>query len=182
MRKAIMLLLLASIVSLAAVGPAFAQGGTAITRLRSFEEVPALASSGSGRFSATINEDGTEMAYRLTYDNMEGDVTQAHLHLAQRGVNGAIVIFLCSNLGNGPAGTQPCPTDNGTVTGTIRINDVVGAPAQGISPGELFSVLRGIRVGVVYANVHSTLFPGGEIRGQLQFTPAGGPASDLMEE
>jgi len=40
-----------------------------------------------------------------------------------------------------------------------------------VTPGDLNAVLRGIRVGVVYVNVHTTSFPGGEIRGQLQFTP-----------
>jgi CHRD domain len=163
-------------VLLTAAAPIHAQGGTAITRLRGFEEVPALSTPAGGFFTATVNEDGSEMTYELSYVNMEGDVTQAHLHFAQRGVNGGIMVFLCSNLGNGPFGTQVCPTDNGTVTGTIRAVDVINsAAAQGVSQGELFSVLRGIRGGVVYANVHTTIFPGGEIRGQLQFTPAAAP-------
>jgi hypothetical protein len=172
MRKAMVPMLLLLIAVLAAATPVQAQGGTAITRLRAFEEVPALNSPGGGFFTATINEDGSEMNWELRYFNMRGNVTQAHLHFAQRGVNGGIVVFLCSNLGNGPFGTQVCPTDNGTVTGTIRAIDITGAPAQGVSQGELFSVLRGIRGGVVYANVHTDLFPGGEVRGQLLFTPA----------
>ena len=44
--------------------------------------------------------------------------------------------------------------------------------SQGAAPGELFSVLRGIRGGVVYANVHTDIFPGGEIRGHLIFAPS----------
>lgn len=174
MRKAMVPMLLLSIVALASAAPVEAQGGTAVARLRAFEEVPALSTPGGGFFTATINEDGSEMNWELRYFNLEGSVTQAHLHFAQRGVNGGIVVFLCSNLGNGPFGTQVCPTDNGTVTGTIRAVDVTGAPAQGIAQGELFSVLRGIRAGVVYANVHTNLFPAGEIRGQLQFTPGTG--------
>lgn len=173
MKKAFVPMLLLSIAGFAAAVPAQAQGGTAAARLRAFDEVPALSTPGGGFFNATVNEDGTEMTYELSYFNMEGDVTQAHLHFAQKGVNGGIMVFLCSNLGNGPFGTQVCPTDNGTVTGTIRAVDVVNsAAAQGIAQGELFSVLRGLRAGVVYANVHTTSFPGGEVRGQLQFTPA----------
>jgi hypothetical protein len=106
-------------------------------------------------------------------------VTQAHVHFAQRGVNGGIMVFLCSNLGNGPAGTQACPPagtkDNpAVVTGTFDAADIIGgANAQGIAPGEFLKVLRAIRAGSAYANVHSDLFPGGEIRGQLLFLPAG---------
>ncbi|MFD1827627.1 MULTISPECIES: hypothetical protein [Mumia] len=42
-------------------------------------------------------------------------------------------MFLCTNLGNGPAGTQTCPQE-GTVTGTIVAADVVGPASQGIAP------------------------------------------------
>ncbi len=169
---AVLVLVIASVVTTA---PALAQGdpgGTAVTRLRAFEEVPALSTPGGGRFEATINEEGTEMTYTLSYFNMEGVVTQSHLHFGQRSVNGGIMIFLCSNLGNGPVGTQECPASPATIHGTITASNVgSGAQAQGVAAGELFSALRGIRGGVVYANVHTTLFPGGEIRGQLNFTP-----------
>lgn len=178
MRKAsvpVLLLLFLGLLAVSAL-PGHAQGGTAIARLRGFEEVPALSTPGNGTFRATINEDGTEMTYELSYVNAEGNVTQAHLHFGQKSVNGGIMVFLCSNLGNGPAGTQPCPVDNGTVTGTIQASDVVGsAGSQGVAAGELFSVLRGIRGGVVYANVHSDVFPGGVMRGQLIFTPTPEP-------
>ncbi|HEV8581618.1 MAG TPA: CHRD domain-containing protein [Thermoanaerobaculia bacterium] len=172
MRKASFAVLSLSIMLLAAAVPVQAQGGTAHARLRGFEEVPALSNPAAGFFDAVVNEDGTEMTYELRYFNIEGNVTQAHLHFGQKGVNGGIVIFLCTNLANGPIGTQTCPTTGGTVSGTITAADVIGgAAAQGVAVGELFSVLRGIRGGVVYANVHTDIFPGGEIRGQLVFTP-----------
>ena len=157
---------------LLAAGAAEAQGGTAEVRLRAFDEVPALSSPGVGRFDGVVSEDGESLEYTLSYRNLEGTVTQSHLHLGQKGVNGGIIIFLCSNLGNGPAGTQACPADPGEISGTIHASDVIGATAQGLAPGELFAALRGIRAGVVYVNVHTTLFPGGEIRGQLRFTPS----------
>jgi len=142
--------------------------GVATAHLRSYEEVPALSTPGSGDFVATINAAGTEMNYQLRYSNLQGKVTQSHLHFGQKSVSGAIMIFLCSNLGNGPAGTQACPQE-GTISGVIQAANVTGN-AQGIAPGELFEIIQGIRGGVVYANVHSDLFPGGEIRGQLQFS------------
>lgn len=142
--------------------------GVATAHLRSYEEVPALSTPGSGEFVATINAAGTEMNYQLHYSNLQGQVLQSHLHFGQKSVNGGIMIFLCSNLGNGPAGTQACPQE-GTISGVIHASNVSGN-AQGIVPGELFEIIQGIRGGVVYANVHTDLFPGGEIRGQLQFS------------
>jgi hypothetical protein len=151
--------------------------GSATARLRAFEEVPAISSPGAGgRFSAELDETSGEITWRLEYWGTKGDVTQSHLHYAQRGVNGGIVLFLCSNLGNGPVGTQACPDagppDAPTVlTGTAHFTDVTaGGNAQGVAAGEIFEVLRGIRGGVVYANLHTDLFPGGEIRGQLLYT------------
>lgn len=154
-------------------GSAWAQDGHAIARLRGFEEVPAVSSFAGGRFHADLV--GGEIRYELTYFSTQGGVTQAHIHFAQRGVNGGIVAFLCSNLGNGPVGTQACPAagTQGTpaiITGTIRASDVVGVTAQGIGPGEISELMRAIRAGTAYANVHSTLFPGGELRGQLIFS------------
>ena len=168
------LLLASALLLVSAAVPAQAQGGTATARLRGIEEVPALSTPGGGEFEATINANETEIQYRLHYFNVEGTVTQSHLHFAQKSVNGGIMIFLCSNLGNGPAGTQPCPTTRDvTITGTIHASDVIGgASSQGVAPGELFSAIRGIKLGVVYANVHSDVFPGGAIRGQVVFTPA----------
>jgi hypothetical protein len=49
---------------------------------------------------------------------MEGDVLPTHIHLGQHGVNGGISVFLCTNLGNGPAGTPTCP--GGEIRGQIR--------------------------------------------------------------
>jgi CHRD domain-containing protein len=110
-------------------------------------------------------------------------VTQAHLHYAQRGVNGGIMVFLCSNLGNGPAGTQPCPPTNGTISGTITSANVLGVSGQSLAANDMPSLLRGIRGNVVYVNVHTDQLPGGSIRGQLLFTPrrpgvGGGPPPD----
>jgi hypothetical protein len=160
--------------SMLIAGAAVAQDGNATTRLRGFDEVPALQSPGAGTFTAQI--EGDEVHWELHYFNVKGQVTQAHLHFGQRGVNGGISVFLCSNLGNGPAGTQPCPNtdglDEGTVTGTFTADDVIGPGAQGIGAENLKALLRAMRAGIVYANVHSDLFPGGEIRGQLSFTAA----------
>jgi hypothetical protein len=164
-------LLVAVALTLAAV-PLWSQGGSLVTRLRGFEEVPAISSPAGARFSGSINAAETELTYQINYFNVETVVTQSHIHFAQKGVNGGIVVFLCTNLGNGPAGTPACPSGNGTVSGMLHSADVVGsAGSQGIAAGEFFSLVRAIKAGIAYANVHSTAFPGGEVRGQIIFTP-----------
>jgi hypothetical protein len=132
------------------------------------EEVPALSNVGAGTFTLLIDFGDTSFDYQLTFSGISGSgATQSHIHLGQKGVNGGITVFFCTNLGNGPPGTQACPA-NGTVGGTVTSANVGGgAAAQGIAAGEFAEVLKAIRAGVVYVNVHSALFPGGEIRGQL---------------
>ena len=134
-----------------------------------FDEVPALSSPATGTFRMEIDPSNTSFDYEVSYSDLVGNVTQSHIHIAQKGVNGGVMVFFCTNLNNGPAGTQLCPGPHtGTVSGHITAADVIGgAAAQGISPGEFAEVLRAVRAGRVYANVHSTIFPGGEIRGQL---------------
>jgi hypothetical protein len=137
------------------------------TRLSGFQEVPAISTDASGKFSAKLRTSSQEIRYELSYANLTGAVQQAHIHVGQRSVNGGISVFLCSNLGNGPAGTQACPAAPATITGTIRPADVIGPAVQGIDPMQFDELVRAIRAGVAYANVHSETFPNGEVRGQL---------------
>src|SRR5687767_9806509 len=134
--------------------------------LNGYEENPDVSSTGSGEFEARLDKDGVSIEYELSYSNLESTVTQAHIHFGKRAVNGGISMFLCSNLGNGPAGTQACP-QSGTITGTLDAADVIGPSGQGIAAGEFDEILAAMRAGHTYANVHSTTFPGGEIRAQI---------------
>ena len=104
----------------------------------------------------------------LSYADLESDVTQAHIHFGGPRQSGGISVYLCTNLGNGPAGTQACPPDGGTVSGTIRPADVVGPTDQGIAVRGFGELLDAIRHGVTYVNIHSAVLPGGEIRAQLE--------------
>jgi hypothetical protein len=125
----------------------------------------------TGEFHAKINPGDQSIDYELTYSGLQGTVQQAHIHVAQRSVNGSIVLWLCQTASNpGPAGTQTCTPGSGTFTGTITAANVVaGATAtQQLAAGELAEVIAAIRAGVTYANVHTNLSPGGEIRGQIK--------------
>jgi hypothetical protein len=151
---------------------AVAGGGQDISEeLSGYEEVPAISTGASGKFQAEIRAGQGRIDYKLSYAGIEGgNVTQAHIHLGQRAVNGGVVVWLCANnppITTAPAGTQPCP-QAGTITGTITAANVSALPAQGIAAGEFAELLRAIKAGVTYANVHSTTFGGGEIRAQLE--------------
>ncbi|WP_117212091.1 CHRD domain-containing protein [Allorhizocola rhizosphaerae] len=137
-------------------------------RLSGYQEDPlALSTTGSGQFRALVNNSAQEVGYRLSYANLEGNITQAHIHLGGRAQSGGIMVFLCTNAGNGPAGTQPCPAAPATITGTIRPADVIGPAAQGIAAGQFNEFVAAIRAGTAYVNVHSSQYPAGEIRAQL---------------
>lgn len=155
--------------AIAVVAIAAANGGHGIReKLTGYQEVPALSTTGQGKFRATIDRKQNEIHYVLTYGGLETAATQSHIHFENKTNNGPIVVFLCSNLGNGPPGTQACPANGGTISGTIRPADVgAGAAAQGLAAGEFDELVRAIKAGATYVNVHSTGRPGGEIRAQL---------------
>jgi hypothetical protein len=164
-KRKVLLVVLAVVVLGAAV--VVSQGIPAIKAiLEGYQEVPAVSTVGSGELTARINGDQS-VSWELTYSAMESDVTQAHIHLGQRSVNGGISVFLCSNLGNGPAGTQPCPVAGGTISGTFDADDVIGPSSQGIAAGEFAELLRAIRAGATYVNIHTVDRPGGEVRSQI---------------
>jgi hypothetical protein len=141
------------------------------TDMVGYEEVPAVSTTGNGQVDVEVARDGQSLRFVLHYRALESPVTQSHIHFGQKSVNGGISVFFCSNLGNGPAGTPPCPQpapgEMATVEGTRTAADVVGPAAQGIAPGEFDELVRALRAGVTYANVHSQQWPAGEIRGQF---------------
>lgn len=160
------LLLVAAFVVSAA---SFASAEIVITSatLRGDEEVPAISTTGTGVFVGVIDTDANTIQYTLVFGALEGTVAQSHIHLGQTSVSGGIMLFLCTNLGNGPAGTPMCDA-SGVVTGTLDASDVVGPTDKGISAGEIAEAIRAIRKGLGYVNVHSSLHSGGEIRGQIR--------------
>ena len=131
--------------------------------LKGHNEVPVVHTNGTGKLTLTINSDNT-IAYTLTYSGLNNPATVAHVHIGQPNVNGGVVFFFCG----GPK--PPCPagqTTTATVTGTVTGADIMPQVAQGIAAGDLAGVVQEIRAGFAYANIHTAVSPGGEIRGQL---------------
>jgi hypothetical protein len=135
--------------------------------LEGFQEVPAISTVASGRFRAVIDTKANTITWKLNYDGLEGAVAQSHVHFGQLSVNGGISFFLCTNLANGPVGTQTCPEGPAELTGVITPELVIGPAGTGIEAGAMAEIVAAIRNGTAYANVHSAKWPGGEIRGQL---------------
>jgi hypothetical protein len=135
--------------------------------LSGFREVPPILTNGEASFRAIVRSDS--ISYTLTFSGLTSNATQAHLHFGEPGVNGGIFVFLCTNLGNGPAGTPACPAACGTVSGTLTAANVVSIAAQNVTSGDFAAVRRIIASGDAYANIHTVNFPAGEIRGQVHF-------------
>jgi hypothetical protein len=154
------------------VTTAIAGGGNDIReRLTGYEEDPApISTVGTGKFHAWIDESAGQIFYRLSYEGLESDATQAHIHFGGRHQSGGISVWLCSNLASPPTppGTQACPLRSGSIAGTIEAGNVVGPVGQGIAAGEFDELVDAIRAGVTYANVHTATFQTGEIRAQLE--------------
>jgi CHRD domain-containing protein len=139
--------------------------------LTGYEESPSVSTTGTGTFTATIAPNGKAILYSETYSGLQGTVTQSHIHVGQLGVNGSIVIFLCQTATNpDPTGLAPACPQEGTVSGTITAANVIaGAMApQQLAAGDLAGVIAAIGAGAAYANVHTNISPGGEIRGQIR--------------
>jgi hypothetical protein len=163
---------------LAAIGSADdGPSGQARTELSTYMEVPSLSTTATGQFRARIESNPTRIEYSLTYSGLEGgQVSQAHIHFAQAGVNGGISAWLCEGTLASPTDATPACPASGTVTGTITAAEVIGPTGQGIPATAINELLAAMRAGFTYANVHTVpSFPGGELRGQIK---AGGDDDD----
>jgi len=162
----------------AVAGPKGKGDDTFKVHLKGFEEVPVVVTGATGELHLTINDAAGTIAYELTYENLEGDVRQAHIHVGQKNVAGGISLWLCQTTVNSTPAVSPpgvntptCPGPrSGTVSGTLTKENVIGPAGQGIIPASqvgLDDVISAIRAGKAYGNVHTSVAPGGEVRGQL---------------
>ena len=132
-----------------------------------YQEVPALSTVAHGHFRALVDSKANTITWKLSYDALEGAVQQSHVHFGQMSVNGGVSFFLCTNLSNGPVGTQTCPPGPAELTGIITPELVIGPAGQGIEAAAFAEIVAAMKDDTAYANVHSSKWQGGEIRGQL---------------
>ncbi len=160
----------AALVSAFAVATPVMAGEIFAANLFGSEEVPSISTVGRGFFLGTLSDDGTRLDYTIVYLNLESPISQSHIHIGQKGVGGNIVLYLCATTQT-PAGVPlppQCQTGtSGSVSGSLTAANVFPQATQGIAAGEFAEVIRAIRGGIAYANVHTSTFTGGEIRGQI---------------
>ena len=115
-------------------------------------EVPARASGASG--VARLTFDGTTVTFIVLASNFN-NYTQGHIHSAAAGVNGPVRVTLL------PFQTPALSITQGTlVEGSFTAANVTGI--------EFNALIEEMRAGTAYVNFHTTLYPGGEIRGQTR--------------
>jgi hypothetical protein len=136
------------------------------TRLTGFGEVPPKLANGSGTFVGQLSADGQSMSWTLTWTGLTGAAQVAHIHFGQAQNTGTPVVFFC-NGGNRPAACPDGPGHSGTLTGTFTAADVVAVPSQNVSAGDFAGFVKILRAHLGYANIHTAMFGGGEIRGQV---------------
>jgi hypothetical protein len=131
----------------------------------------AILSDGQATLQLRLNRNDQTLSFTLKYSHLTSDVTQAHIHFGKIHMAGGVMVFFCSNL-TGPAapppGTQACPASGGTVTGTITAANVIGPAAQNVPAGDFQALVDALESDTAYANLHTTKFAAGEIRGEIR--------------
>jgi hypothetical protein len=132
-------------------------------------ESGAILSNGTAKLTLNVNNQAQTATFTLTFSGLSTPITQSHIHFGRVHTPGNVIVFFCSNLAGAPAGTQACPQNatSGTVTGTITAANIIAVPTQGVPADSFDALTDALNSNTAYANVHTTQFPGGEVRGQI---------------
>ena len=123
-------------------------------------ENPGVVTGSVGTATVSVNLATQVVTYRVEVYNMPVGVTAGHFHVGAHGVNGPTVINF----------TVVANTSNDfAISGTASATDLTARAAQGINSWEDF--IQALLLNNIYANIHSTANPGGEIRGQVVRVP-----------
>jgi hypothetical protein len=115
--------------------------------LDGLQEVPQRLTSGNGTMDIVYNKELRTLSYTVRWNSLTGPVVQAHIHgTAQKGVNAGILQDWTPSIPK---------TIAGTYSGTVLIDGVVFREDE-------------LLLGRYYVNIHTAVFPGGEIRGQIE--------------
>ena len=127
----------------------------------------AIFSPGRATLELELNRADQTLSFTLKFSGLSAPVTQAHIHFGKVHMAGGVMVFFCSNVA-APPGTQSCPANGGTVTGTLSAANVLGPASQGVPAGDFQAIVDALQSDTAYANIHTTAFPAGEIRGEIR--------------
>lgn len=151
-------------------------GASALTKTYNFtldgaQEAPPNTSFAAGSASVTIDDSlGLISFYTAVMGLAHTDFTAAHIHMAPAGLSGGVVVPLhpiADFMGPVSLGPVVVPTSFG-MTGEGKPIGTGLAAAINASPFDF------------YLNIHTTAYPGGEVRGQLALAPVPEPAGFAM--
>jgi len=160
---------------------AYASTITYQTNLTGSAESPPNASAGTGFASVVIDTVTNTMFVSVSFSGLSGNTTASHIHCctASPGVGTAGVATQTPTFLNLPLGVT-----SGSFMQTLDLTlassyNPAFVTAEGSVANAETALLAGMASGDAYLNIHSTVVPGGEIRGFLAVaTPE--PATLLM--
>jgi MYXO-CTERM domain-containing protein len=121
---------------------------------------------GSGSVMITLS--GTTLTFSGgTYSGLSANATAAHIHGPGLPLNqGGLPAGVLYTLGGGAGSVIPLGSTAGTISGTVNL--VANPNGTTFTVAQQLAQLNG---GQWYVNIHTSTFPGGEIRGQILLVP-----------
>ena len=131
---------------------------------------PAVESAGLANAFISIKRNFRRATVRVAFSNLEGEVTRLHLHCAPPGANGPIALGLVDLVpsGIGFDNSETVTLDANSIIGRISNRQFPQGPANRCGIHNLHDLAAAIDAGQVYWNLHTTAFPAGELRGQVE--------------
>ncbi|RPH38024.1 MAG: CHRD domain-containing protein [Planctomycetota bacterium] len=126
---------------------------TLTAELNGLQEVPPVLTAGTGSLTVFMNNDQSAMTFTLDFSNLN-NINGAHIHVGPVGADGPIIFPIADASFASP------------LTGTLNEAGLTPQPAGNVST--FADAVDAMITGTTYANVHTTVNPDGEIRGQIQ--------------
>lgn len=173
--------LAAGIVLAVAVAPAFAAQFNALVALAGPKENPANTSPGVGSAEITLDTTAHTLRVSVVFTGLTAGTTASHLHCCVASPGNAGVATTTPSFVGFPLGVTSGSMDRTYDTTLASTWNNAFVTANGGTPASAEAALaNGIQNGAVYLNIHTTAFPGGEIRGFLtMFGQAAGGADAI---
>lgn len=140
-------------------------------------EDPSNASPATGRTTVLIDEAANMMTVQATFSGLLGPTTASHIHCctlepftARAGVATALPSFPAFPIGV----TEGTHRETFDLSNAATYNATFIAGNGGTVESARLAFLAGLASGRSYLNIHTTEFPGGEIRGFLTEVPEPG--------